>query len=326
MTSRETQNERERAEDEAAEFLILLQENPDDRDLRARLEVWCNTHTLNGEIWQRTLRAYGLVGLTPPHHKAHWEGYSVDIPVPETTISPKRFTRRKLVASAVAACLMLVVAPVGFDYLRADYATATGVVHRVTLKDGSVVRLAPQSAIDVAFKDNERRVKLLKGAAFFEVTPDAQKPFRVEAGGVKVTVLGTAFDVKRKAQETDVAVQHGHVHVESRGLSEHLRVGDSLSIEAGGRGLRGKVQPDEVGGWAEGELVVRDRPVSEVVEAMRPYYRGVIILNDKAFAERRVTGVYRLDQPVDTLTALAASHGANVQAATPWVMLVNKNN
>lgn len=81
------------------------------------------------------------------------------------------------------------------------------------LKDGSVVRLKDGAQIVEASTDRERRVRLLGGDAFFIVAKHQSRPFFVEAGGVTVRAVGTAFAVRCAPQTVDVVVTEGIVDV-----------------------------------------------------------------------------------------------------------------
>jgi len=202
-----------------------------------------------------------------------------------------------------------------------------GAVERIhELADGSVVRLGPRSAIDVAITAGERRVRLLQGRAFFEVAPDAARPFRVVAGGVEATVLGTAFEVVHAAAGIDIAVREGRVRVagpdNGPAPPEPLAAGQWLRVGPTGA-ARGARPAAQIAAWLDGQLVVRDRPLGEVVEALEPWYGGVILLTDRELAGRRLTGVYNLSDPVGALQAIAAAHGAIVRRLSPWVLLVS---
>jgi transmembrane sensor len=70
-------------------------------------------------------------------------------------------------------------------------------------------------------------------------------------------------------------------------------------------------------------LVAIDRPVADVVEELRAYYRGRIVLMDTALAAKRVTGVYDLRNPAAGLRALAAAHGAKVTELTDWILVLS---
>lgn len=85
-----------------------------------------------------------------------------------------------------------------------------------SLSDGSVVMpLDPTSRL-LAKTVSPRLVELelLAGSARFDVTPDREREFRVNAGRVAIVVVGTKFSVERHNERTAVAVQHGRVRVE----------------------------------------------------------------------------------------------------------------
>ena len=96
-----------------------------------------------------------------------------------------------------------------------------GMLKRVNLPDGSVVRLRPSSAIAVSLGRQERHVRLLRGAAHFTVAKDAARPFVVEAAGVGVRAVGTAFSVATAAGSVEVLVTEGKVGVESAQPGAH---------------------------------------------------------------------------------------------------------
>ena len=70
-------------------------------------------------------------------------------------------------------------------------------------------------------------------------------------------------------------------------------------------------------------LIVKDRPVREVVDALRPYYRGVVILRGDALAAKPLTGTYDLSDPVGALNAVASALGAETYQVSPWVFVVS---
>lgn len=315
----QSQTDRERAETEAATWLVLLSEDPEDRALAARFEAWRSADPLHAELWARTVRAYELAGKAVP---AAGKVVPMARPKPRAVL----WSRRRIAAGAamaIAACLLLVAAPPMLLRLQADHVTATAELRSLLLDDGSRVRLGPESALGVDFASGERRVRLLKGEAFFDVVPDANRPFRVAARDAVATVLGTAFEVRLAADTVAVAVRHGQVRVDGGAppRSETLLAGDWVTVD-GARMTRGRRNPDEIGDWLGGELVARDRPMTEIVDALRRYYDGMIVVQDAAFARTRVTGIYDLRHPAATLANLAASHDATVRRVSPWLLVV----
>lgn len=84
-----------------------------------------------------------------------------------------------------------------------------------TLSDHSIVTLNKHAELHYpkVFAANERRVKL-KGEAFFNIAPNKEKPFYIEAtNDVEIRVVGTSFNVKAFDKYTEVAVETGIVQV-----------------------------------------------------------------------------------------------------------------
>ena len=115
-----------------------------------------------------------------------------------TPVRAKNFGWMRIAASVV------IVAGIGLlAYLllnkpaREVTVAANQIVLNDTLSDGSVVTVNKGSSITYStkFKGGTRRVAL-KGEAFFNVTPNKQKPFIVSVNDVEITVVGTSFDVK----------------------------------------------------------------------------------------------------------------------------------
>lgn len=337
--------ERKQAAREAARWLVVLEEDPDDAAIRDAFEAWRSASPVNAAAWANTSDIYDLMAQTPPAHQAHWaphvagpERSEPTRPVPRgpshrptaDAMAGRRRPPRRVVlgiaAAAMAACLAVVMVPAALLRLEADVVTPTAELRTLDLPDGSTVRLGPDSALAVDFDGQERRVRLLKGEAFFEVTPDPHHPFRVATRAMTTTVLGTAFDVRLTEDGAAIAVRHGEVGVAYPAaqppVSERLTAGDWLRVGWSGGLRRGTTPPDEVGAWMEGQIVARDRSLDSVIDDLRRSYAGVIVLTDGTLGDRRVSGVYNVADPEAALTAMAGAHGGTVHRISPWVLVV----
>jgi len=298
----------------ASEWLLALTEAPDDRALQRRFQAWLAADPAHARDWQEMENTYRLMGMTMPVLRAQWD-------------RPSR--RRPLAVAAallVAACLALVAAPGLLLRFQADSLTNVAETRVLTLPDGSTVHLAPDSAVAVDVTADQRRVRLLTGEAFFEVTPDAAHPFVVAAGSVETMVLGTAFDVRRGASGTWVGVQSGHVRVTDTagpGRAEDLRAGDWVGMAPGGDASRGRLPPEQVASWTQGDLIVQGATVADAVAALRPYFRGAIVLRGETLARQPLTGLYRLNDPAEALRAIAEAQGARVRDFSPWLLVIS---
>ncbi|EKV31852.1 hypothetical protein C882_3604 [Caenispirillum salinarum AK4] len=337
--------DRDQAALEAARWLVVLEDAPDDAALRAEFEAWRRADPVHAEAWAETADVYALMAEVPPVHHAQWAAGAAPHPAAAARSAPEgrrhaaragaargagRPVRRRVAlgaaVAAMAACLALVVAPDLLLRLESDHLTATAEARVLDLPDGSTVRLSPASAVAVDFTAAERRVRLVAGEAFFEVAPAPERPFRVIAGEATATVLGTAFNVRLAEEEVAVAVRHGRVAVTppdaASALPKPLEAGDWVRLGPSGGVTRGAVPPDEVGVWMQGQIVARDRTIASVVDDLRRYHAGVILVADPAFGSRRVTGVYSVRDPAAALSALAGAHGGTVRALSPWVLVV----
>lgn len=316
----EAQSARVQAAREATEWMILLQEDPDDRDLRRRFGQWRDSNPVNAAAWAATEHMSKLSAAVLPDYVDEWRRTRVRRP-------PAR--RRWLLAAAataLAACVVGLAAPGILLNLRSDYATGTAELRTVALPDGSEVTLAPDSNIVVLFAGNERQVTLLAGEAFFAVKPDAARPFKVKARNVETTVLGTRFDVLVNGDGVVVAVEEGAVGVSMPGVTGdvvRLQAGQSVSMTQTGAPHPRPTPPQLTAAWRHGQLYLQDQTLREAIDRLSGYFSGSIVLIDSALGDRQVTGAYNLRDPEQALRGMAEVLGFNVRRITPWLLVVS---
>lgn len=314
---------------EATDWLLLLKEEPADKDLRRRFEEWHDASPIHAASWQSTLRLSGGLEQVQAAHADEWRTHPRDSARPADVshaARPRRFARRPaamLAGVALAACIAAFAAPAVLLQLKSDYTTATAELRTVTLDDGSEVTLAPRSAIAVDYAARERKVELLSGAAFFTVRKDSERPFKVQAGAVQTTVLGTRFEVNLGEEGVTVSVEEGLVALSDRQHpSLNTQLGAGQSARVGRSGVTGNTAPT-VAAWRQKLLLADDRPVGEAVADLARYYGGTILIMDSALATRRVTGVYGLADPETSLRDIARAIGADVRRISPWVLVLS---
>lgn len=326
--------ERRRAGKEASIFLVQLTEDPGDEALKNRIREWCARSAVNQDVWSRTQRTYDMMGGSPTRYEADWKPRPEEAPPAKSARTipfPRgRWVSKSRIAAAaamgIAAAVALLAVPPALIRLQADTMTSTAEVRTLELDDGSRVFLGPRSAVKIDYLPATRGVRLLQGEAYFEVVPNQSRPFRVTAKDVVTTVLGTEFEVGLLDEGVVVAVKGGRVRVEdprlSPPVSEQLTAGDWLRVSFASVVDRRKREPGDVADWTEGKFVARNVPIGDIVERLRGYYSGSVILGDRAFANRLVSGVYDLRDPESTLRNLAMAHDAVVRQVTPWLLVV----
>ena len=344
---------------EASGWMTRLQDAPDDVVLRQEFGDWLSK-PVNAAAWEETQRMMRAVAAASPRHAARWgaflkearagaengvapdEGRTGHRPpgtrrglgdaagMPASTGRPYRRRAFGLAGLAAAAAILAVVAGSELTlHLRADYATATAEARTLRLADDSVVTVAPASAIAVSYAEGARQVRLLSGEVYVEATPDAERPFLVSTDSVQVTVLGTAFNVSQSDNGAEVGVAYGAVQVEQSGSGElvagALGAGEFVRVERSGAVQRGKQPASQIGAWRRNQLIAQDQPLGDVLDRLRRYHAGAIVVTDGTLAEQPVTGVYDLGKPVAALRAIARSQNAVVREITPWLLIVSRS-
>jgi transmembrane sensor len=310
----------------AADWLLRLEAG--EPDTLPAFRAWLAADPRHRAAWDQVARAWQGLGELPPPDRSRWaaspasQSSSPPSSVPASAHRPRRLAAA---AGAVALCLLLLfVLPGLLLGLQADVRTGTGEVRRVLLQDGSVVHMAPETALALEFDAAERRVRLLQGQAFFEVRREPARPFRVEAARAAATVLGTAFDVRLAEESVAVGVREGRVAVAYAGtrLEPPLEPGERMVIgQADGQVRRSERPTDQIALWVDGRLFVDGATVAEVVERLRPYHTGWLVLAGDSLAQRRVTGLYDLSRPERALAALVEPYGGTLHRLGPLTVI-----
>lgn len=212
----------------------------------------------------------------------------------------------------------------GFHAATADYATAVGETRVIALGDGSRVTLNTASAIDVEVADGGHRITLIAGEAYFEVRPNTEaRSFTVLTDEAEVRVVGTAFSVRDISSETLVGVQEGEVAVALPGLAGPLSLGagEALTVDAGG-GKQISVLSESTLAWLEGRIHFHAQPFGEIIDELRRYHSGLVIIADERLDDVLVSGSYRLDSPVVAITSLASAVSADVIGVTDRLLIL----
>jgi len=316
----------ERVREEAVAWLVLLGDAPDDAGRQAEFRTWLAASPRHRAAWVSVSRTDELLAETARSGAARAAQAATE-PTPGAGASWTRGTARRFAAAAlIAACLAFAFLPALSLRLEADHVTQTAQIKSLRLDDGSTVGLGPDGAIALDFSAGERRVRLLAGQALFDVAPNPQRPFRVVTRDQTTTVVGTRFDVMLLENSTSVAVAHGHVQVSAAvgGASFGLSPGDWVRVKRDGTSESGSGLPDYLLAGPEGRLAVRNRPVAEVVERLRPWFAGKIIVTDDHVGGQPVTGVFDAADPAKALEVLVGPQGGRVIRVTPWLLIVSK--
>lgn len=286
---------------EAGEWVQRLRDSTD-ASLSDEWLQWCQADSRNLAAFERMREV--------------WEGFGVVGTVPARS----RWVMRRSVVAACAALLLSVVAGVavyGWRHSSAELlATRRGELHRAMLADGSSLELAPLSGVRLELTRAHREAWLQGGQVFFAVKHDRSRPFIVHAGGLRITAVGTAFDVRDVAGDVRVTVSEGRVNVSAEGGGAgrppapevvQATAGERVTFSKSMSHLNlASVDVERAESWRNGVLQFVAQPLDEVVAEVSVYSPRPIVLGDAALKELKFTGTVSQAHLDDWLAALQA--------------------
>jgi transmembrane sensor len=198
--------------------------------------------------------------------------------------------------SALPAALAVLLAAGGVGYLALGrggntYVTSVGEQSAVRLEDGSQVRLDTDTRLRVAFADGERRVTLDHGQASFAVAHDPAHPFTVDAGGVRVTAIGTRFDVRRDGGTTSVTLVEGRIRIDPvAGNPRFLVAGEQWSDSGDAAASVRPANVADATAWESGRIILDGRSLAAAIAEVNRYAAHPVHLDAPRYAQARLSG------------------------------------
>ncbi|MBK8815581.1 MAG: FecR domain-containing protein [Methylococcaceae bacterium] len=259
-----------------------------------------------------------------------------------TQKQPNQTKRWLAVPLALAAALLVVVMGVMpqqahlFDAYLSDYHTGTGELRDIQLSDGSRLLLNTNSAVSVNYQDSLRIINLHHGQVRFTVAKDRNRPFEVQSGDLSVRALGTVFEVyHQESGGISVAVQEHAVSVRlsasediappEQSQAVVINEGQQLHYQ-GGNNLPAPQTSDisQLTAWQQQKLFINDRPLSEAIAELNRYRKGRIVVPDAKLNNQRITGVFSLVNPDETLHTLSAALALQQTNLGPWWVVLHR--
>lgn len=175
-----------------------------------------------------------------------------------------------------------------------EISTLAGGKAHFQLPDGTTVWLNFESRLryPLAFLEEVREVEL-EGEAFFEVAEDADKPFRVKAGGLGVLATGTEFNVAAYPEDqiVEATLVSGAVTLEQMTSTgpktlSNMAPGQHAVLRKDSNKLPIRnVEPSKYIAWREDKIVFEDDPIDQVFNRLSRWYNVEFELKNPKLAE-----------------------------------------
>ncbi len=260
-----------------------------------------------------------VVPLQPEAATAKVEPASSRGAASKSTVRRKGQRAHRWVFRAAAAALVaaLLLSPWQRDRTPSSIETfaATGNQEKdVWLPDHTRVQIGANSSITIVFTEEQRKVLLDRGRAYFDVAKDAARPFSVRAGNSIIRDIGTAFAVDMQGQGTTVTVAQGRVKLwdsrmialsGSSGLGldpdqqepgvapvADLVAGEQAHVDASGQlaSLR-TVDVRKALAWTVEQIRFDNQTIADVASRLNSYNRLQITVTDQNIGDRHISGV-----------------------------------
>lgn len=175
----------------------------------------------------------------------------------------------------------------------------------VILEDGTKVWLNAESKLTypVSFKGDKREVYLV-GEGYFDVAHDESKLFIIGTKGVKLKVLGTAFNICSYPEDNDITtvLVQGSLAVESEYGSVRINPNQAAIYNCSSHNLSVKnVYSKLYTSWIDGEYVFINQTFENISSKLYRWFDVEFVYENSSKKNLRITGSVRKDQKIEDI-------------------------
>lgn len=286
------------------------------------LDDWRASTVENNLYFIQSKKAFQLHADKPIDTKALFERVNKQKQVRGKVISLHSFFTPIRIAASII--LISIVGVLAYAVLKTttqpDTILSSGLIdiQKEQLADGSNVILNKKSKLTLigGFNDRQRKVKL-EGEAYFEVIHNADKPFLVDAGGLLIEDIGTAFNIKANPESDSVWVwvTEGVVELTAGSQQKKINANQSAVYVKATRQILDNPYDDaeNLVAYATRRFVFKAQPLKAVVSTINNAYGKVLVLENKNIFNCQITVTFNNDSPETIANVIAETLGLTVQ-------------
>jgi transmembrane sensor len=295
---------------EAATWIARLHDERHDSDMQTELRAWLGESEEHRRAFDRMTQAWDQAGIIRLRART-------DLSI--AARARPRFAPWK--AAALAAGLVLV--GIASVYWRDNaFTTAIGQQRVRVLPDGTRIVLNTDTRIEVNYDEHFRRVRLVHGETWFDVSKNPTWPFLVSVGNQEIRALGTSFIVRRdNDQDLSVTLVDGRISVApapGRGGPFHeepqvLVPGQRLIISQHHAPAVDRPELSRVTAWQRGRVEFDETPLQDATAEMNRYTTTRVTVSDTGVAQLRIGGVFRAGDSDEFVKIVTAAFGLRAE-------------
>ncbi len=191
----------------------------------------------------------------------------------------------------------------------------TNDTRNIQLADGSKLMVkSGQVTYPKQFDGKKRKVKLNSGKVFFDIAPDKERPFEIEANTTMITVIGTEFEVVSYKDYTQVMVKEGKVRFSTPGGETMLTAGMAAKyLHKENRLENMSITGKNTFAYASGQLVFENDRLGNVISDLNQYFDSEVSLEHPALADCIITSSFSNEKLENVLAVIAGTLNLEIE-------------
>ena len=285
-------------------------------DFEADEYLWNAMTTMKEQRSPDKMKAWDRV-----YHRISEERLVPETDIPQTKYFVPVFVRYAALILVLAGIFTIiytlsVTQKPAVEMVRLDTQNETNTLIK-TLTDGSVVYLAQNTVFSYPkeFEADSRKVELT-GEAFFDITPNPDKPFVITTEEAIIQVLGTAFNVRTKnGDHFELVVNRGKVKVSLKNdpsKTELVQAGEKLVINNGL--IRSVVSSGDMPRWYLQRMQFKDESLQNILNVLNRNFNTKFAVSNQETGNRKLTVTFS-DETPETMSELICQ-ALNLQSQT----------
>lgn len=332
-SSDKTAEQAQRIAAQAAEWIVRLDDQPDEQTLKA-YQTWLAQDPRHAEAIQRLQQLIGSVEQLT----VQYANLQVPKHILQQALTP---TQQRSTRKLSTKTLFSVVLAIGFgilgalqyaplDYWTADTRNRSQSWQQHRLSDHTQIQIAGKGAYNLQYNAQQRVVQLLQGAILVDVAKDAARPFIIQTEHVQIKALGTRFMVTHTVDQTVLTMLESRVEVQSTQQSQAsivVEAGQQIRINAAGfvEDHPTPINPQLFEqAWQQHILVANGESVVEILDILALYYNGKLSFDRTELASLKLTATLPLDRVDESLEILAKELNLKLNNSVPFYIKISK--
>ena len=159
---------------------------------------------------------------------------------------------------------------------------------------------------------NKERIVKLNGEAYFEVSKNPKKPFRVKANGVTIRVLGTHFNVNAYAADSlvETTLLEGSVSVSNNANGKQMILKPNETAiyrkSTGILSMHINANAQNEISWREGVLSFNDISMGEIARQLSHHFNVTIQIKSEQLRNYKLNARFKQNETLEEILEMLA--------------------